>query len=92
MQNVSKGNALSGSPDYRANCPNYTASPLVIHNGLAEFEVLYLRFQGYVTPQGSFAMRTDLGQHFEGQINPQGVIAGRAIGACVYDISWRKSA
>jgi hypothetical protein len=50
---ASQSNALQGEgPGTSANCPNYTASPLVISNGLAQFNVLYLRFQGYVTPQG----------------------------------------
>jgi hypothetical protein len=91
VQNISKGNALTGTPGDLANCPNYTASPLVIANGLAEFDVLYLRFQGYVTPQGLLEMRSGQGQHFSGQINPQGVIAGRATGACAYNVSWHKS-
>jgi hypothetical protein len=71
-----------------ANCPNYTASLLVI----AQFNVLYLRFQGYVTPQGSLEMSSGQGQHFSGQISPQGVISGRATGACAYNVSWQKSA
>ena len=90
VQNMSKGNTVTGTAANLSNCPNYNASPLVISNGLAEFDVLYLRFQGYVTPQGSLEMRTDQGQHFSGQIN-QGVIAGRASGACAYKVSWQKS-
>jgi hypothetical protein len=95
VQNISQGNALAGAGGggaNTANCPNYTASPLVISNGLAEFQVLYLRFQGYVTPQGSLEMSSGQGQHFSGQINPQGVITGRATGACAYNVSWQKSA
>jgi len=92
VQNMSKGSALPGAGEGSSSCPNYTASPLVISNGLAQFDVLNIRFQGYVTPQGVLEMRTGVGQHFEGQVNPQGVIAGRSIGACVYDASWRKSA
>src|SRR5215469_4017020 len=91
-QNISRGNALPGGGENFSTCPNYTASPLVISNGLAQFDVLNIRFQGYITPQGSLAMRTGVGQKFEGQINPQSVISGRVIGACVYDASWRKSA
>jgi len=74
------------------DCPNYTASPLIISTGLAQFDVLNIRFQGYVTPQGSLEMRTGVGQHFEGRINPQRVITGRMIGTCVYDASWQKIA
>ena len=91
VQNMSKGNTVTGTPANLSNCPNYNASPLVISNGLAEFDVLYLRFQGYVTPQGLLEMRSGQGQHFSGQINPQGVIAGRATGACAYNVSWHKS-
>lgn len=89
---MSRGSALPGSGEGSSNCPNYTASPLIISNGLAQFDVLNIRFQGYVTPQGSLEMRTGVGQHFEGRINPQGVITGRVIGACVYDASWQKRA
>ena len=92
VRNVSKGNALPGGGENVSDCPNYTASPIVISNGLAQFDVLNIRFQGYVTPQGALAMRTGVGQRFEGQIDPQGVINGRVIGACVYDASWRRSA
>src|SRR6516165_6481568 len=67
VQNMSKGNTLTGTSANLSSCPNYNASPLVIANGLAEFDVLYLRFQGYVTPQASLEMRTDQGQHFSGQ-------------------------
>lgn len=93
VQNISKGNALprAGEGVSNSNCPNYTASALVIAKGLARFDVLNITFEGYVTPQGSLAMRTGVGQRFEGQINPQGVITGRVIGACVYQASWQKS-
>jgi hypothetical protein len=75
-------------PESSSSCPNYTASSLVVSNGLAQFDVPNMRFQGYVTPQGSLAMRTGAGQRFEGQINSQGVITGRVIGACAYQGSW----
>ena len=65
---------------------------MIISTGLAQFDVLNIRFQGYVTPQGSLEMRTGVGQHFEGRINPQRVITGRVIGTCVYDASWQKIA
>ena len=91
VRNVTLGSALPAGGDGFTACPNYTASPLVISNGLAQFDVLNIRFQGYVTPQGSLTMRTGVGQRFEGQVNPQGV-TGRVIGACAYDGSWRKSA
>src|SRR5215831_17009409 len=55
-------------------------------------DVINVRFQDYVTPQGALAMRTGAGQRFEGQIDPQNVLRGRVIGACVYDATWRRSA
>lgn len=91
VQNMSKGNALPRAGEGVSNCPHYTASPLVISNGLAQFDVLNIRFQGYVTPQGSLAMRTGVGQKFEGRIDPQGLVSGRVIGACVYDANWQRS-
>jgi hypothetical protein len=92
VQNMSKGSALPGGGEGSASCPNYTAPPLTISNGLAQFDVQNIRFQGYVTPQGALAMRTGVGQRFEGQIDAQNVLKGRVIGACVYDANWRKSA
>lgn len=91
VRNVTQGSALPAGGEGFTACPNYTASPLVISNGLAQFDVLNIRFQGYVTPQGSLTMRTGVGQRFEGQVNPQGVTV-RVIGACAYEASWRKSA
>jgi len=84
-RNVTQGSALPAGGEGFTACPNYTASPLVISNGLAQFDVLNIRFQGYVTPQGSLAMRTGVGQRFEGQANPQGTVTGRVIGACAYE-------
>ena len=75
-------------PQSSSTFPNYTASPLVISNGLAQFDVPNIRFQGYVTPQGSLGMRTAAGQSFEGQVNSQGVITGRVTGPCAYQGSW----
>ena len=92
VQSVTMVAALPAGGEGSTACPNYTASPMVISNGLAQFDVLNIRFQGYVTPQGSLAMRTGVGQRFEGQVNPQGVITGRVIGACAYEGTWRKSA
>jgi hypothetical protein len=64
---------------------------VTISNGLGQLDVLNLRFQGYVTPQGALPMRSGVGQRFEGQIDPQKVMRGRVIGTCVYDATWRKS-
>lgn len=92
VTNMSKGNALPGVGESTSNCPHYAAPPLTISNGLAQFDVQNIRFQGYVTPQGALAMRTGVGQKFEGQIDAQNVLKGRVIGACVYDVTWQKSA
>ena len=93
LRNMSAGNALPAGGEGYTSCPNYPTTPtLVISNGLGEVDTLNLRFQGYVTPQGALVMRSGAGQHFEGQIGPQNVLAGRMIGPCVYDATWRKSA
>jgi hypothetical protein len=92
VRNMSAGSALPGGGEGPSSCPNYTAPPLTISNGLAQFDVQNIRFQGYVTPQGALAMRTGVGQRFEGQIDAQNVLKGRVIGACVYDATWHKSA
>lgn len=92
ITNLSQGSALPGAGQVgSASCPNYpTPPPVTITNGLGQIEVLNLKFQGYVTPQGALAMRSGVGQRFEGQIDPQFVLKGRVIGACVYDASWRR--
>jgi hypothetical protein len=92
VHNMSAGSALPNASEGSASCPNYAAPPLTISNGLAQFDVQNIRFQGYVTPQGALAMRTGVGQRFEGQIDAQNVLKGRVIGACVYDATWHKSA
>jgi len=89
---MSAGSALPGGGEGSSSCPNYTAPPLTIANGLAQFDVQHIRFQGYVTPGGALAMRTGVGQRFEGQIDAQNVLKGRVIGACVYDATWHKGA
>ena len=92
IANRSRGSALPGASEGSASCPNYpTPPPVTIANGLGQLDVLNLRFQGYVTPPGALAMRSGVGQRFEGQIDPQFVLTGRVIGACVYDASWRRS-
>jgi hypothetical protein len=50
---------------------------LTISNGLAQFDVQNIRFQGYVAPQGVLAKRTGVDQRFEGQIDAQNVLKGR---------------
>ena len=92
VHNMSAGNALPNASEGVSVCPNYTAPTMTISNGLAQLDVLNIRFQGYVTPQGVLVMRTGVGQKFEGQIDAQNVLRGRVIGACVYDAMWHKSA
>jgi hypothetical protein len=92
VTNISAGSALPGGGESSSSCPHYAAPPLIISNGLAQFDVQNIRFQGYVTSQGALAMRTGVGQRFEGQIDAQNVLRGRVIGACAYDVTWHKSA
>ena len=94
IQNISKGKELDVSggiaPIY---CSNHgTVPPVTIHNGLAQFQALNLyTFQGYVTPQGHVKMDSGKGQTIEGQINDQGVLRARGLGACAYDATWIRS-
>ena len=91
-EQLSAGSALPAGGEGFSSCPNYAAPNLTISNGLAQLDVINVRFQGYVTPQGALAMRTGAGQRFEGQIDSQNMLKGRVIGACVYDATWRRSA
>ena len=91
MSNMSAGSALPSGGEGSSSCPNYAAPNLTISNGLAQLDVINVRFQGYVTPQGALAMRTGVGQRFEGQIDANNMLRGRVIGACVYDATWRRS-
>ena len=91
IRNMSAGETLRGA-DENPSCPNYNNAPnLTIAKGLAQLDFSTLRFQGYVTPQGALAMSSGAGQKFEGQINSQNVLAGRVIGGCVYDASWKRA-
>jgi hypothetical protein len=92
ITNMSAGSSLSNAAEGSASCPNYPVPPPVtVSNGLGQLDVLNLRFQGYVTPQGALQMRSGVGQRFEGQIDPQYVLRGRVVGACVYDATWQRS-
>jgi hypothetical protein len=76
-------------------CPNsVTGRTLSIRNGLATFQVLTtgtVDFQGYVNPQGQLTMVSQQGQTFQGQIDPNFVLTGRAAGPnCVYDATWNR--
>ena len=94
IQNIGKGKQLDVSGEIAPMyCPNYgTVPPVTIHNGLAQFHALNLyTFQGYVTPQGRLKMDSGKGQTIEGQINDQGLLRGRGLGACAYDATWIRS-
>jgi hypothetical protein len=94
VQNMSSGNALPAGGENYSTCPNYTVPTLTISHGLAQVSALNQGsiYQGYVTPQGALVMLNGLGGRFVGQIDSQNVLKGRIIGACVYGITWRKSA
>jgi hypothetical protein len=86
--NAAARNVTPGCPDF------VTARALTIRNGLATLQsgVLAtgtLNFQGYVNPQGQLTMVSQQGQTFQGQIDPNFVLTGKATGPnCVYDASW----
>jgi len=69
---------------------------MTIRNGLATFQsgdlaTGNLNFQGYVNPQGGLSMVSQQGQTFQGQIDSNFVLTGRATGPnCVYDVSWSR--
>jgi hypothetical protein len=81
-------------------CPNnMQVAPygLVIRNGFAQFQGsglggAGLTFQGYVNPQGALAMVSQGGPTFQGQIDPNFVLTGRATGPnCAYDLAWNRT-
>ena len=93
IQNISKGNELDvAGGNAPITCQNYSnLSPITIHNGLAQFQLLGYSFQGYVMPQGHLRMGSGYGQGIEGQINNQGVFNAQGLGACAYNATWRRS-
>ena len=94
IQNIRQGKELNAAGgNALVYCPNNgTAPPVTVHNGLAQFQALNLyTFQGYVTPQGHLKMDSGKGQTIEGQIDDQGVLRARGLGACVYDATWLRS-
>ena len=96
------GNAVARNVS--PGCPDYvTGHEFEIRNGLATFHTSVpatgtgipatgpLNFQGYVNPQGGLAMVSQQGQTFQGQIDPNFVLTGRASGPnCLYDASWNR--
>jgi hypothetical protein len=93
IQNNSKGNELDvAGGNAPITCQNYNnLSPLTIHNGLGQFQLLGYTFQGYVTPQGHLKMSSGYGQTIDGQINNQGLFNAQGLGACAYNATWRRS-
>jgi len=86
-------------------CPDYvTGHELTIRDGLATFHTNTvpatgsgipatgpLNFQGYVNPQGGLAMVSQQGQTFQGQIDSNFVLTGRASGPnCLYDATFNR--
>ena len=94
IQTITRPNELEvaggNAPIY---CPDYgPLPPVTILNGLAQFQALNLyTFQGYVTPQGHLKMDSGKGQTIEGQIDDQGVLRARGLGACAYNATWLRS-
>ena len=90
------GNAVARNVS--PGCPDFvTGRDLTIRNGLATFQsgapaTGTLNFQGYVNPTGGLAMVSQTGgQTFQGQIDPNFVLTGRAAGPnCLYDASWKR--
>ena len=106
--NNSKGNTLAtAGGSAKLKCQNFDQPPtLTVINGLAQFEALGVTFAGYVTPQGHLVMHSGYGATVTGQINPAPIdedfdgqydaqthaLNAQLIGACVYKVSWQRTA
>ena len=89
VQNASTGKSLT-------ECPNiHVAPPVTIRKGLAQLPVNNGRasstFQGYVSPDGTLAMQSEIGQTFQGKIDSNYVLRGRTVGNCVYEAAWNRT-
>ena len=89
IQNASTGKSLS-------ECPNLAvAGPVTVRKGLAQLQVNNGRvnstFQGYVSPDGTLAMKSEIGQTFQGRIDSNYVLKARTVGNCVYDAVWKRT-
>jgi hypothetical protein len=89
-------NASASAGKSLSECPNlHVAPPVTIRNGLAQLPVNNGRvnstFQGYVSPDGTLAMQSEIGQAFQGQIDSNYVLRGRTVGNCVYDAAWKRT-
>jgi hypothetical protein len=92
-RNIGQGNTLAvAGRNAPITCQDYgVPPPLTIHNGLAHFQLLNYTFQGYVTPQGHLKIDAGYGQTLDGQIDNQGFFRAQVLGACVYNLTWRRS-
>src|SRR5262252_6239173 len=69
IKNNSKRNTLATAGFGTVKCQNYDRPPtLTVTNGLAQFEVLGVKFTGDVTPQGHLKMHSGYGATLAGQI------------------------
>ena len=89
IQNATTGKSLS-------ECPNLVVPQAVtIRKGLAQLQVNNGRvnstFQGYVSPDGTLAMQSEIGQTFQGRIDSNYVLKARTVGNCVYDAVWKRT-
>ena len=89
IQNATTGKSLS-------ECPNLVVAPaVIIRKGLAQLRVnngkVDSTFQGYVSPDGTLAMQSEIGQTFKGQIDSNYVLRGRTVGNCVYEAAWKRT-
>ena len=89
-------NASASAGKSLSECPNLVeAQAVTIRKGLAQLRVNNGRvnsmFQGYVSPDGTLAMQSEIGQTFQGQIDPNYVLRARTVGNCVYDAAWKRT-
>ena len=89
-------NASASAGKSLSECPNLVeAQAVIIRKGLAQLWVYNGRvnsmFQGYVSPDGTLAMQSEIGQTFQGQIDPNYVLRARTVGNCVYDAAWKRT-
>ena len=89
-------NASASAGKSLSECPNLVeAQAVIIRKGLAQLRVNNGRvnsmFQGYVSPDGTLAMQSEIGQTFQGQIDSNYVLRARTVGNCVYDAAWKRT-
>ena len=89
-------NASASAGKSLSECPNLVEpQAVIIRKGLAQLRVNNGRvnsmFQGYVSPDGTLAMQSEIGQTFQGQIDSSYVLTARTVGNCVYDAAWKRT-